>query len=102
MQQEGTMANEQDGRALAEKLATQAETGGGRTMALPAGVTLGGLGNAPGNAAGNAAGEVARDGAGSGMAWSETNDGMPDGGATGGGASGGGALPDTVAPETSP
>lgn len=71
------MPDEQDGKALAEKLATQAETGGGRTMAKPAALTTGGT-------------DVS---AGTGMGGAETNDAMPEGGATGDSV-----MPDTVAP----
>ena len=83
------------GRAETEKLRTQAETGGGRSMARPgnvagvAGPLPGGLASATPPLGGGIGSGGLRGGAGesvnatSGMSGGETNDAMPGGGATG-------------------
>ncbi|HYZ60861.1 MAG TPA: hypothetical protein VE650_00270 [Acetobacteraceae bacterium] len=67
----------------AEKLATQAETGEGRSMARPGGAGIGSDMGSIGAPGGSLSGNV-------------TNDSMPEGGATGDRA-----QPDTVKPERS-
>ena len=72
------------GMAETEKLKTQAETGGERSMARPGagapetGILVGGIGSA-----GLRGGSAEGTGATSGMSGGETNESMPGGGATG-------------------
>src|SRR3954452_11676432 len=89
--------------ATAEKFATQAETGGGRSMARPGGGSGVGSGLQPGSTSPNNAplgGDMGSIGApggstgASGLSGHVANDTMPEGGATGDHA-----MQDTVKPE---
>lgn len=100
------MTNEpQNPRGTAEKFATQAETGEGRSMARPGGGAGIGSGLQPGSTSPNNAplgGDLGSIGApggnvgtgSSGLSGNVTNDAMPEGGATGDRA-----MQDTVKPE---
>jgi len=94
---------DQNPKAQAEKFATQAETGEGRSMARPGGGAGIGSGLQPGSTSPNNAplgGDMGSIGApggstgASGLSGNVTNDAMPEGGATGDKA-----MQDTVKPE---
>lgn len=105
MSDKGSTDNQRNGRGEAEKLLTQAETGGGRTGARPsAAMGVGGLSQGLDQPAsvplGGGLGEPAMGGgdpadAPSGMAGAATNDASP-----GGGATGDRPMPDTTGPAT--
>jgi hypothetical protein len=94
---------DQSPRATAEKFATQAETGEGRSMARPGGGSGISSGLQPGSTSPNNAplggdmGSIGAPGGStgtSGLSGNVTNDTMPEGGATGDHA-----MQDTVKPE---